>query len=154
MAHLELGDISYVGADLVQDIVLANDDRFGTNKRSFIELDLISSVLPKVDLLLCRDCLVHLSFADALAALRNVARSSIEYLLSTTFPEEPENTEFVTGDWRPLDLMKPPFNLPPLTELFNEGCTEQDGAFADKSQGLWRVSDLSSSGVLGTPPTP
>jgi hypothetical protein len=145
MAHVELGDISYVGADLVPDIVGANNDRFGAADRTFIELDLISSVLPEADLLLCRDCLVHLSLDDALSALRNIAGSGIEYLLTTTFPNEPANEEIVTGDWRPIDLMKRPFNLPPPLELLNEGCAEQDGAFSDKSLGLWRVADLSSS---------
>ena len=144
MAHLEFGDISYVGADLVPDIVASNNSRFGAADRTFIELDLISSVLPEADLLLCRDCLVHLSLDDALAALRNIAGSGIDYLLSTTFPDEPANVEIVTGDWRPIDLMKPPFNLPSPLELLKEGCTEQDGAFSDKSLGLWRVSDLSS----------
>lgn len=144
MAHVELGDISYVGADLVPDIVVANNSRFRAADRSFIELDLMSSAIPEADLLLCRDCLVHLSLDDALSALHNIGRSGIDYLLTTTFPDEPENAEIVTGDWRPIDLTKSPFNLPSPLELLNECCTEQDGAFADKSLGLWRVADLSS----------
>jgi len=55
---------------------------------------------------------------------------------------EPTNLGIVTGDWRPIDLTKPPFDLPQPVELLNEGCTEQGGAFADKSLGLWPVSSL------------
>lgn len=143
MAHVKLGDVSYVGADLVPDIVTANNERFGATNRTFVELDLISSMLPEADLILCRDCLVHLSLSDALSALRNIAGSRITFLLTTTFPNEPSNAEIVTGDWRPIDLMKPPFSLPPPVELLNEGCTEHEGAFSDKSLGMWRVSDLS-----------
>ena len=32
-------------------------------------------------------------------------------VLTTTFPDEPENVDIVTGDWRPIDLTKPPFDL-------------------------------------------
>jgi hypothetical protein len=97
---------------------------------------------PAADLLLCRDCLVHLSFADIDKALRNIRRSSLAYLLTTTFPAESVNADIVTGDWRPLNLQAAPFNLPTPVELINEGCTEGDGAFADKSLGLWRIRDL------------
>ena len=27
-------------------------------------------------------------------------------------------------------------------QLFEEGCTEDDGKYADKSLGLWRLADL------------
>jgi hypothetical protein len=105
-------------------------------------LDLTSSPLPPADLLLCRDCLVHLSLTDARRALANIRRSDITYLLTTTFPAEPTNVDVVTGDWRPLNLQRPPFGFPEPLELLVEGCTEQQGLFADKSLGLWRVADL------------
>jgi hypothetical protein len=38
-----------------------------------------------------------------------------------------------------------PFNFPPPIELINEGCTEGDNLFADKSIGLWRLQDISAS---------
>ena len=44
----------------------------------------------------------------------------------------------MTGDWRPLNLERPPFNLPAPALLLNEGCTEGGDTFADKSLGLWR----------------
>jgi hypothetical protein len=146
MAEVDLRGASYVGADLVPEILERNQERYGRPDREFLDLDLTRSSLPPADLLLCRDCLVHLSHADALAALANVARSEISWLLTTTFSAEPANVDIVTGDWRPIDLTKPPFELPEPTELLNEGCTEQGGAFADKSLGLWRVSALRVAG--------
>lgn len=142
MARAELHGVSYVGGDLVPEIVEGNRQDHARADRRFLHLDLTRSDLPSADLLLCRDCLVHLSNEDAEAALRNVARSEIQWLLATTFPAERENVDIVTGDWRPVDLTKPPFDLPPPVELLNEGCTEQDGAFSDKSLGLWPVSAI------------
>lgn len=144
MAKVELHGASYVGADLVPEIVDRNRARHARSDRAFVELDLVGSELPAADLVLCRDCLVHLSHAGVQRALANIARSETRWLLTTTFPGEPENIDIVTGDWRPIDLEKPPFDLPRPMELLNEGCTEQDGAFADKSLGLWPVSVLTA----------
>lgn len=142
MADVDLSGITYVGGDIVPEIVERNRDAFGSADRTFLDLDLTRSNLPSADLLFCRDCLVHLSNADVQAALENVAHSDVQWILTTTFPEEPENVDIVTGDWRPIDLTKPPFGLPPPVELLSEGCTEHDGAFADKSLGLWSVASL------------
>jgi hypothetical protein len=105
--------------------------------------------LPEADLLLCRDCLVHLSFADIGRALSNVLRSGLPYLLTTTFPECEVNEDIVTGDWRPLNLELEPFGFPPPSELLNERCSEAGGLFADKSLGLWQLAELTKLPFLG-----
>ncbi|MEJ2504422.1 MAG: class I SAM-dependent methyltransferase [Gemmatimonadota bacterium] len=145
MARVDLGDVAYIGADIVPEIVERNRREHAADGRAFLQLDLTRDRLPAADLLLCRDGLVHLSHADIRAALENVAASEIRWLLTTTFPSEPENVDIVTGDWRPIDLTKPPFELPPPVELLSEGCTEQDGAFADKSLGLWSVPSVATA---------
>lgn len=142
MAGVDLRGASYVGADLVPEIIEENRERYSRFDRTFMQLDVIASALPAADLMLCRDCLVHLSNSDVLAALRNIVSAEIGWLLTTTFPDEKENIDILTGDWRPIDLTKGPFDLPSPLELLNEGCTEQSGAFSDKSLGLWSVSTL------------
>lgn len=142
MARVDLKGVSYVGGDIVPEIVERNRRDHAGAGREFLRLDITKDRLPAADLMLCRDCLVHLSNADIRTALANIAASEIRWLLTTTFPAEPENVDIVTGDWRPIDLTKPPFELPQAVELLNEGCTEQDGAFADKSLGLWSVSSV------------
>lgn len=142
MRHAELGACRYIGGDIVPELVERNEERYGRQGRTFIVLDLTSDPLPRAGLILCRDCLVHLSYSDIFRALENVAASGAEYLLTTTFPACPENEDIATGDWRLLNLELPPFNFPPPSRLINEGCTEGDGRFRDKSLGLWRVADL------------
>lgn len=145
MATVELPGVRYLGGDLLPELVTRNVERFGRADRSFLELDLTRSDLPDADLLLCRDCLVHLSFEDLTRALGNLRRSRITWLLTTTFPDESGNRDVHTGDWRPLNLERAPFAFPPPHALLNEGCTEQQGRFADKSLGLWRVVELPSA---------
>jgi hypothetical protein len=140
MAAIALPGIRYIGADLLPEVVARAAAR--SPGREFLELDLTASPLPPADLLLCRDCLVHLSFSDIERAIANVRRSGITYLLATTFPDEPTNGDVITGDWRPLNFEQPPFGFPRPLEGLRKGCTEQGGLFADKSLALWRVGDL------------
>ena len=142
MVRVDLAGVRYIGADIVPEVVDEAQRRCGAPDRQFLVLDLIRSDLPPADVLLCRDCLVHLSFADIANAIENVRRSAITYLLATTFTNEQGFRDIVTGDWRPLNLQRPPFSFPPPLELLMEDCTEHDGAFADKALGLWRVRDL------------
>ncbi len=143
MQHLDLTGIRYLGGDIVAALVERNNDRFGNEKnRQFLHLNLLADPLPACDLLFCRDCLVHLSLADVQAALANIRRSGITYLATTHFHDEPENTDILTGGWRPLNFFKAPFHFPePLTEI-NEKCTEMDGAFADKCMVVWRLGEV------------
>jgi hypothetical protein len=142
MAGVDLPGVRYTGGDIVPEVVSEAARRHGSREREFLVLDLTSSQLPPAELLLCRDCLVHLSYADIAKAISNIRRSEIEYLLTTTFTAESGFRDVVTGDWRPINLEQPPFSFPRRVELLREQCTEQDGAFADKALGLWRVSDL------------
>ncbi|WP_238010231.1 class I SAM-dependent methyltransferase [Dactylosporangium sp. AC04546] len=142
MQHIELGGIRYVGLDVVPKMIEANQARFGSPLRRFVAGDVVCEPLPDADVMLCRDCLVHLSYQQVFEALANIARSRIRYLLATTFVERAENHDIVTGDWRPLNLCAPPFNLPQPEQVIVEGCTENGGVFADKALGLWPTSAL------------
>jgi hypothetical protein len=46
------------------------------------------------------------------------------------------------GQFRPLNLEAPPMSLPAPMLMINEGCTEGDGKYQDKSLGLWRMLDI------------
>ncbi len=143
MRELRLPVTRYIGVDIVSEMISRNRREFGDEVRSFMVADLVSDELPRVDVILCRDCLVHLTFTDALRVLTNFKRSGSTYLLTTTFTgrERNDDTDRV-GGWRPLNLVKPPFGFPEPVRILEEGCTEMDGAFADKALSLWRLADL------------
>jgi hypothetical protein len=142
VSALELPILSYIGADIVPELIARNREQYGSTNRQFLRLDITRDLLPSADLLLCRDCFVHLCLTDIKRAMRNIKRSRILYLLTTTFPECEENEDITTGDWRLLNLERPPFNLPPPTQLINEGCSEGNGMYSDKSLGLWLIQDI------------
>jgi len=147
MQRVDLDGIAYVGGDIVAPLIEANRQRYATPRVEFRVLDVVAGPLPAADLLLCRDCLVHLPLGDAMSALRTMAAADIGFVLLTTFPTRDANTDIATGKWRPLNLERAPFNLPPPRRLLVEGCTEKEGRFADKALGLWRREDLLTSRV-------
>lgn len=141
MRTVDLSGIRYIGADIVKNLVDRNRS-FERENVAFTHANLLTDDLPKVDLILCRDCLVHFSSADIRRALNNMQRSGATYLVTTTFPERTENADIPTGRWRVLNLEKAPFNFPPPLRLIIEQCTEGSGKYADKSLAVWRFDDL------------
>lgn len=133
---------SYIGADIVHKLIEQNIHRYSNNKRSFKIINIISDELPQVDVILCRDCLVHFSFSDIASTIKNFKRSKSRFLLTTTFSNPSRtNKNIITGDWRSLNLQLPPFNFPEPLYIINEECTEK--GYPDKCLALWDLSALS-----------
>lgn len=133
----------YIGIDIVEKLVESNRQAFASQAREFLCLDIIADELPRADAVLCRDCLVHLNFKQALDAVLNFKRSGATYLLTTTFTDRDRNVDLGKGDiWRTLNLERPPFNFPKPLRLLNEECTEGEGKYSDKCLGIWRLDDL------------
>jgi hypothetical protein len=146
LSRVDLGVGSYLGTDIVAPLVATNQQRYGRDEPgrsiTFTAMDLLTGPLPCVDLILCRDCLVHLSNEDALQALRQIKRSGSTYLLTTTYPTRSNDKDIRTGEWRPLNLQAAPFGLPAPDVAILEGCTERGGRFPDKTLALWKIADL------------
>lgn len=132
----------YIGADILNKVIRKNIEKFKSNLISFEVLDITMDTLPYVDLIFCRDCLVHLSFVDIYKALTNIKRNGARYLMTTTFTNEENNEDIISGGWRPINLCLQPFNFPEPVFLLDEQCTEANGIFADKCLGFWEISSL------------
>ena len=65
-----------------------------------------------------------------------------QYLLTTSFTDRQDNKDIITGEWRPLNLQIAPFSLPKPIRIINEKCTQKKSSYADKSLGLWKISDI------------
>lgn len=146
MQHAKLGTIKYIGANIVDDLIDKNNSLYKNEYREFLKRDIVIDDLPKVDVILCRDCLVHLPLDDIFAAIRNFIKSGSKYLLTTNFTKERPATNmevpFTKYQWRPINLTISPFNFPKPLVVINEKCTEVDGQFDDKNLSLWKLDDL------------
>jgi hypothetical protein len=137
MSRVDLDGVDYIGADIVRPMIDELNKRFGTPSRRFVHGNVIAGALPQADMVLSRDCLVHLSNAEVLKAIANIRASGSRWLLATTYPGQTYNNDIATGHWRPINLTRKPFHLGPCVELIRENCTEAGGSFSDKSLGLW-----------------
>jgi SAM-dependent methyltransferase len=142
MAELTL-NLDYVGVDVVPAMIEQNRGKYQGPGKNFLVRDITRDRLPDCDCVLCRDCLDHLSFEDALRALNNFRRSRAKYLLVTTYTDCTRNDDIVSGGgWRPTNLQLPPYSFPVPLWIINEQCTEEGGKWADKSLALWRIQEL------------
>jgi hypothetical protein len=131
----------YVGIDIVDELIAANRERYVAANLRFLCGDLTRDPLPKADLILCRDCLVHFSYADIRAAIANFQRSSSKYLLTTTFPKA-VNIDIRTGGWRPLNLQAEPFAFPEPVAVIDEIPASLRHDYPDKKLCLWDLASL------------
>jgi 2-polyprenyl-3-methyl-5-hydroxy-6-metoxy-1,4-benzoquinol methylase len=140
MKTVDLTGVSYEGADIIGEIIRMNRERYERPGISFYQADLLTAMLPKADLIFCRDCLVHFSDKHVKMAIQNIKRSGSAYLLTTTFTRA-ENSAIVTGSWRAINLQMAPFYFPTPFAIFNES-SNNDPATISKSLGLWKIADL------------
>jgi len=114
MVDLETPQIDYRGADIVNFVIERNRARFSGPLRRFEVANIITAPFPDADLWICRDALFHFSYADIRLTLRHFVESNVKYILTTTHIPTPQfqNRDIPTGEYRPLDLFAPPFDLP------------------------------------------
>lgn len=126
----------YLGFDVVSGMIEEMEVLHGRRRGHFFALrDVTQDDLPRADAILCRDVLTHLSNDQVAAALDRIKASGARYLMATSYASE-QNRDIPTGDWRPLDLTRAPFDLPrPMLQIDERG----DGS---KLLGIWRITDL------------
>jgi hypothetical protein len=133
-----------VGVDIVPSLIerLRARAAAGEIKGEYHLADITCDSLPRCDAILCRDALVHLSFANIERAVTNFRASGAAWLITTTFPEIQTNRDCEDGDWRALNFERAPFGWGPPVELLNENCLEAGGGWRDKSLGVWRLATV------------
>jgi SAM-dependent methyltransferase len=131
-----------VGVDIVPSLIERLRARAAAReiKGEYHLADITRDSLPRCDAILCRDALVHLSFANIERAVANFRASGAAWLMTTTFPKWQTNRDCEDGDWRALNFERAPFGWGPPVELLNENCLEAGGGWRDKSLGVWRLT--------------
>lgn len=131
------GCFNYTGVDVVRSLIDELNQKYRSDTRSFKYLDATKDELPGGDVAICREVLFHLSFQDVRRVLENAKRSGYSYLLATSDSKIWFNSDISSGDHRPLNLQKAPFNFPsPIHRI------EDDKIVSGRMLGAWRLSDL------------
>jgi hypothetical protein len=139
MKHTTLNLEQYIGADVIPELIARNQSLYGNERTRFEFLDLTRDKLPRVDVILCRDCFIHFSYRHIAAAIKNFKRSRSTYLLTTTYPGWVDNKDIRTGDFRYLNLLLPPFNFSPPLKQIEEKTEEERAQYFGKTLALWKL---------------
>ena len=136
MRYVDLGSIEYIGVDIVPALIDRNRQLYQTDQRTFAVHDITRDRLPDADVILCRDCLIHLSCKSIKATISNFKQTSATHLLCTTHTTITENIDCPDGSWRNINLLLPPFNFPqPVKSIVED-------AELGKCIGVWPLKDL------------
>lgn len=131
---------SYMGGDIVPEMIANNQKLYGSSHVQFKVVDITKDILPKVDLIFCRECLQHLSYDSVKKALENFKKSGSTYLLVTSFSKTWRNYDIYDGDYRALNLRKKPFCLPRPVLVIKEDVIATLGF--DKSMVLYKLDSI------------
>ena len=120
------GDFEYLGIDTVAELVKTNNANFANGRRKFVCMDATRTAIPPGDVALCREVLFHLSFDDGIRLLRNIKAAGFKYVLLTSDKSVWFNSDIRNGDFRLINLSKPPYTLPePDRELMDDKVASQ-----------------------------
>lgn len=116
-SQMNLRKIKYYGYDIVDELIQINKEKFAKNKNyTFEKRDLISDKLPKVDLIFCRDLIIHFPISAVYDLINNFVKTKSKYLMITqhilTSNLYQINTEIEFGKFAFRSLVEPPFNFP------------------------------------------
>ena len=138
---------TYIGGDIVPKIIKQNNQLYSSDIFSFIEIDITSDTLPNVDLVFTRDCFLHLSYLNIYRALKNYKNSKTKYLLVSTYTKKRKNIDVISVslEGRAINLQAFPFFFSMPDALINEGCTESNNEYTDKSLALWELKNINLS---------
>jgi hypothetical protein len=153
-SHVNWPSIEYYGVDLCKSVAEDNrllleqsNDKFGFAEASFNHGDILQDGLPRADLFLCKDTLIHFSNNDIKKFLQVQILDhphKYKYLMCVNNDPGPHvsRADIPTGGWisrirgphfQKVRLSSDPFNLP----------TEQ--AFRYRNHGSWKIVEILAS---------
>jgi hypothetical protein len=138
MREVDLPLNEYIGGDIVEPLIDRLNVEYANDRRRFMVLDLITDPIPSADALFCRDLFLHLSFAQIESIRENFLRSDCQYLIASTYPDIDVHFDIVTGQARPVNMLRAPFNWPEPIRILQDDPYEH----MTRQMGVWRRDQL------------
>jgi hypothetical protein len=145
MQHVPLHGVHYLGWDVDLTTTLNNQARHASAQVEFDHVNLLAeqTVVPKVDLIFCRDFLQHLPNDQIRAVLDKFIASGSRYLITNNYVDADNDAVECPLDsghtgaqgspepllgyyYRPVNIEAPPFSLAGRLEAIIEGAGDED----------------------------
>jgi hypothetical protein len=136
--ELIIPGINYIGIDIVEALIQANQARYANERISFRTLDITTDSLPFAELCLIRQVLQHLSNAQILKVLANCQK--YKYVIITE--------HVPTGQKVKPNVDKP--HGPDIRLRYNSGIFLDQPPFNQKVENIFEVPVTEKGGVLLT----
>jgi hypothetical protein len=139
---------SYTGIDIVEDLIMKNQRKYGSDKIGFIHADLTRDIVPKADLIICRDCFLHLSYRNIYNILNNFKLSGADYILASSYNRHKNSNVYkFSVEGMAINLEVFPFMIKNRLVSINEDYHGQNEMYNDKSLNFIRVDSLDLKGI-------
>ena len=125
-SKIQTDEVKYIGVDVVDNLVICNQQLYGSPNTSFECLDITVDNLPEGDLCLIRQVLQHLSNSQIKAVLQKIKKYKYaiitEHYPASSIKVIPNRDKVYGADTRVYDnsavyLDQPPFNIQGLSLL-------------------------------------
>lgn len=119
MQHVDLDIVDYLGLDVVESVLLQNERHFGTAAVTFQVVPSNLEELPKADLYIFKDSLIHFPNDYSLEALHSaLKKSKILFAVNDRSDNtDAYNEDIPFGGFRPVDISLAPFFIDSITVL-------------------------------------
>lgn len=130
-------NFKYIGGDIVNFMIEDNKRKFP--KTDFLSIDITQDELPEVDLLFCRDCLLHLSNNNIKSFFNNLKNQKIKFLAMSNWYDKHDNYKDINvGENRYINFLEEPYNFPQPIEHIEDFIT----GFPRREILFWSYSDI------------
>lgn len=149
MQHVDLSGIEYWGWEISKTLNDFNQ-QFATDTKHFALGDITSDPLPDVDMLMVRDCLVHLTFDMRWAFFENFVASKIEWLLITSWVRPDNRWVYHNGGEKSFNMQAAPFSFgAPRAFILETADTLPEGEESNpesthRGMGLWHRDQIAA----------
>lgn len=119
MRHFDFSNIEYIGYDVVSQVIARNKSVYSTNNIEFRDMPDDVAEIEGGDIVLIKDVLIHLE-NEEVTRLLTVLSEKFRFVLTVNDINKEgieANAAITTGQFRPIDVTKPPFSFNASTIL-------------------------------------
>ncbi len=144
---LQLNGCQILAVDVVPELIEKNKKIYTQPNIRFDVMDIVTTIPPAHDLVICRDLFTHFPSSDIVAAVNNIKQSGSRFLAATGYyPGNGHqkmmenylasmNKDSAAGYWRAIQLRKLPYSFPePLFTIFESA--------PERALDIWYIDDL------------
>ncbi|MCX7387505.1 MAG: class I SAM-dependent methyltransferase [Planctomycetales bacterium] len=150
MGCVDLSGKQYLGIDVVASVVEKNNRGFGTHSVGFQVLNPCRTEIPYADLIIMKDVIQHLPGVHVQRILEQIKHRCKFAVIANDYTPVNSLHEISIGEWKPINVLSPPFSLPGCTVGIWNGKHVTLSSFPDGDQSSARQASPVANGEINS----